>query len=55
MIAVEQRDYPNIHVECLNCHLESDDNTVTEDGDIRDGTFQANMCPNCGGYNLEVN
>ena len=55
MIAVEQRDYPNIHVECLNCHLESDDNVVTEDGDIRAGTFEGNDCPNCHSYELEVN
>jgi hypothetical protein len=53
MIAVkQQRDFRDVAIECLYCGLESDDNTVTEDGTIRAGTFEANVCPNCDGTNL---
>ncbi|GAF79926.1 unnamed protein product [marine sediment metagenome] len=47
-----QNDFEEVYVECLTCGLEADDNTVTEDGDVRAGTFEANQCPNCGGTNL---
>jgi hypothetical protein len=45
--------FVKVYMECLDCGLEADDNTVTDDGDIRVGTFEANMCPNCGGWNIE--
>ena len=51
---IQQRDYRDIPAECLDCGLWSDDNTVTEDGDIRAGMFEGNVCPNCHSYNLEV-
>jgi predicted RNA-binding Zn-ribbon protein involved in translation (DUF1610 family) len=45
--------YVNVYYECLDCGLEADDNTVTDDGTIVAGTFEAHICPNCGGCQIE--
>ena len=54
MIDRQMRAFKNVYMECLTCGLEADDNTLTEDGTVRAGTFEANLCPNCGSYNVEV-